>query len=210
MEQVLALYAEPVDPRRPRVCLDEVPVQLLRDPHPPTLPRPGLPARQDYTYDRAGTANLYVLFCPDRGWRHVSVTPRRRAQDFAHQLKALVDEHFPDAEQIRVVLDNLTAHRPAMLYATFPPAEAQRIAQKLAFTYTPPHASWLNMVEIENSILTAQCLDARYPDPERLQAAVTAWAQARNAAHATIDWRFTAEDAREKLHKLYPKLKEAK
>lgn len=210
MEQVLALYAQPADPRRPRVCLDEVPVQLLRDPHPPTLPQPGTPARQDYTYGREGTANLYVLFCPDTPWRHVQVTPRRRGVDFAHQLKALVDEHFPDAEQIQVVLDNLTAHRPAILYTAFPPAEALRIAQKLVFTFTPPHGSWLNMVEIENSILADQCLDTRYPDQAALQAAVTAWADARNATQATITWRFTAEHAREKLQRLYPKLGAAK
>ncbi len=210
MEQVLGLYAEPVDPHRPRVCFDEVPVQLLRDPHPPTRPQPGTPARQDFSYDRVGTCNLYVLFCPDRGWRHVTVTARRRSEDFAYQLKALVDEHFPAAEQIQVVLDNLTAHRPAILYAVFPPAEAFRIAQKLTFTYTPVHGSWLNMVEIENSILAEQCLDARYADRASLQTAVTAWAEARNAVHATIDWRFTAAAAREKLQRLYPKLKEAK
>lgn len=208
MEQVLGLYAAPVNPQRPRVCFDEMPVQLLRDPHPPTGPQPGTPARQDYTYDRVGTCNLYVVFCPDRGWRHVTVTPQRRGEDFAHQLKALVDEHFPEAEQIQVVLDNLTAHRPAILYTAFPPEEAYRIAQKLTFTYTPPHGSWLNMVEIENSILADQCLDARYADRASLQAVVSQWAADRNATQATINWRFTAADAREKLQRLYPKLKE--
>lgn len=208
MEDVLTLYAEPYDPRRPRVCLDETPYQLLKDPTPAVLPRPGQAARHDYEYSREGHCNLFVLFQPERGYRHVTVTDRRTARDFAHQLKALVDDHYPTADVIRLVTDNLNTHHPACLYETFPPAEARRIAAKLEWHYTPKHASWLNQVEIEIGILGRQCLDRRIPDQETLRQEITAWEAARNAAQATIDWRFQCADARSKLSRLYPSLPE--
>lgn len=208
MEEVLELYAAPPDPRRPRVCLDETPYQLLNDLTPATLPTPGHLARQDYEYHREGTCNLFVLFQPETGYRHVTVTDRRTAQDFARQLKALVDEHYPHADVIRLVTDNLNTHRPACLYATFPPAEARRIAAKLEWHYTPKHASWLNQVEIEIGILGRQCLNRRIPTQAQLRQEIAAWERVRNAAHATIEWRFQCADARTKLSRLYPTITE--
>ena len=208
MEDVLELYAETPDPRRPRVCLDETPYQLLADVYPTQPPAPGKAARQDYEYARQGTCNLFVLFQPEAGYRHVTVTDRRTAQDFAHQLKALVDEHFPEAEVIRLVTDNLNTHRPACLYETFPAPEARRIARKIQWHYTPKHASWLNQVEIEIGILGRQCLDRRIPDRATLAREIAAWQAERNTLKATIDWRFQCSDARTKLSRLYPTLPE--
>ncbi len=206
MEDVLDLYAEPPDPKRPRVCFDEVPYQLVGETRAPLPAAPGQPARYDYEYQRNGTANLFVAVQPEAGWRHVDVTDRRTKPDFAHQMRALVDEHFPDADVVRIVLDNLNTHTPAALYETFPPEEARRIVSKLEFHYTPTHGSWLNMAEIENGVLSRQCLERRLPDAATLRHEVAAWQARRNAARATIDWRFTTPDARTKLARLYPSL----
>ena len=204
MEDVLDLYAEPYDPKRPTVCFDERPYQLLEDKYDPLPLKPGQPQRVDYEYERHGRCNLFLVFQPLTGWRQVTVTERRTHEDFAWQMKALVDELFPEAEVIRVVLDNLNIHTPAALYQTFPPEEARRLTRKLDFHYTPKHGSWLNMVEIEFSILARQCLNRRLPDPDSVRREVEAWAEARNAVRATVEWRFTTADARIKLHRLYP------
>lgn len=204
MEDVLELYAEPADPQRPRVCFDEKPYQLLADKHAPRPPRPGQPAREDYEYVRKGTANLFLLFDPDRCWRRVEVTESRTNLDFAHQMKWLVDVGYPEAAVIRVVLDQLSTHTPAALYQAFHPEEARRLTQKLEFHYTPKHASWLNMAEIEFSVLERQCLGRRLADLTALGREAAAWEEARNRTSATIEWRFTAADARSKLHRLYP------
>lgn len=206
MEDVLDLYAEPADPTRPVVCLDECPVQLLDDVRVPLPPAPKRPRRRDYEYRRCGTACLAVAFDPHRGWRHVTVSERRTKVDFAGWLKELVDTYYPAVETIRLVVDNLNTHTPAALYEAFAPDEAHRIARKLEWPYTPKHGSWLNMVEIELSVLADQCLDRRIPDRETLARATTAYTERRNAAKATIHWRFTTADARTKLDHLYPTL----
>jgi DDE superfamily endonuclease len=206
MEDVLDLYAEPYDARRPKVNFDEKSVQLIAETRTPWPVQPGQPARIDYEYQRNGTANLFVMCEPQAGWRHVVVTERRTKHDFAHQMQWLVDERFPDAEVIRVVLDQLNTHRPASLYDTFPPAEARRIRKKLEFHYTPKHGSWLNMAEIELSVLHRQCLERRLPDVPTLTQEVHAYERRRNTQRATIDWQFTSQEARTKLHRLYPSL----
>jgi hypothetical protein len=204
MEDVLDLYAEPYDPRRPWVCFDEKPYQLLSDVRPPQPAAPGRAARVDYEYKREGTCNLFLLLDPHRAWRRVTVTAQRAAADFAHQMKWLVDEGHPEAAVIRVVLDNLSTHTAAALYQTFPPAEARRIARRLEFHYTPKHASWLNMAEIEFSVLERQCLDRRLATQQDVERETSTWTAARNAAQATIHWHFTTAHARTKLHRLYP------
>ncbi len=204
MEDVLDVYTRPYDPRRPQVCLDETSRQLLGDVAPPLPPAPGRPARQDYEYTRAGVCNLFMLCEPLRGWRHVVVSDRRTRADFAHCIKELADSHYPDAERIVLVLDNLNTHTPASLYEAFPPAEAKRLADKLEIHYTPKHGSWLNMAEIELGVLAGQCLDRRLPDRATLAAEVAAWEADRNAATQAIRWRFTTADARIKLKHLYP------
>lgn len=204
MEDILDLYAEPSDPGRPVVCLDERPICLRDDIRPSVPAAPGRPAREDAEYRRGGTGCLAVVFDPHRGWRHVTVAEHRTRTDFAGWLKALVDLHYPEADLIRVVLDNLNTHSPASLYETFAPAEAHRLARKLEFRHTPKHGSWLNMVEIELSVLADQCLDRRLPDLATVEREVAAWEADRNAAQATIQWRFTTGDARTKLHRLYP------
>ena len=204
MEDVLDLYAEPEDPLRPRVCFDECPYQLLSETRRPVPVKPGRAARYDYEYRREGTCNLFVFVQPHTGWRHVKVTDRRTKQDFAQCMKDLVDVHFPEAKVVRVVLDQLNTHTPAALYAAFEPDEARRIIRKLEFHHTPKHGSWLNMAEIELSVLANQCLDRRLPDIETVRCEVKAWQAWRNTAHAQIHWRFTAEDARVKLKRLYP------
>lgn len=204
MEDVLDLYAEPYDPKRPVVCFDERPYQLLADVREPLPPGPDCPQRVDYEYKREGTCNLFTVFQPLKTWREVTVTSRRTKLDFAEQMKALVDETLPQAEVIRVVVDNLNIHTPASLYERYEPEEAHRLARKLQFHYTPKHGSWLNMVEIELSVLARQCLDRRLPTQTAVQDAVTAWYEKRNAAKATINWRFTTTDARTKLKRLYP------
>lgn len=204
MEDVLDLYEEPYDPKRPKVNLDETSKQLIAETRVPLLPKPGQPALYDYEYQRNGTRNLFMFCEPQAGWRHIAVTEHRTMQDFAHQMPWRVDERYPEAERSRVVLDNLNPHNPASRYETFAPAEARRILKQLEFHYTPKHGSWLNMAEIELSILQRQCLDRRIPDDTILTRASSAYEDARNAAHATIAWRFTTTKAREKLHRLYP------
>ena len=204
MEDVLDLYAEPYDPDRPVVCFDETSTQLLADTRPPIPVRPGQPRRQDYEYRRAGTRNIFLTCEPLAGWRHLAITERRTMEDFAHQMQWLVDEAYPDAPVVRVVLDNLNTHRMASLYETFPAAEARRIVKRLEFHHTPKHASWLNMAEIEFSVLTRACLQGRNPDETALQRAINAYEVQRNASKASINWRFNTQDARTKLHRLYP------
>ncbi len=204
MEDVLELYAEPQDPKRPRVCVDERSVQLISEVREIIPAAPGRAERHDYEYKREGTCNLYMIACPERGWRHVKVTQRRGTLDFAHVLKELVDVHFPDAERIRLVMDNLNTHTLASLYEVFDASEARRIARKFEIHHTPKHGSWLNMAEIELSVLANQCLDQRIPDQQTLRCESAAWAERRNGAKATIDWRFTSDSARTKLDRLYP------
>ena len=243
MEEVLDLYEEPYDPRRPVVCFDETSTQLLAQTRPSLPPRPGIPLRRDYEYRREGTRNLFLACEPQAGWRHVAVTQRRTMEDFAQQMRWLVDEAYPEVDVVRVVLDNpvsstgqaLNTHRMASLYEAFPAAEARRIAkrlkfhytpkhgswlnmaeiefsvlsrsclrQRLKFHYTPKHGSWLNMAEIEFSVLSRSCLRQRLLDEEALGREVQALVTERNAARATINWRFSTQDARGKLHRLYP------
>jgi hypothetical protein len=204
MEDVLDLYAEPPDPLRPRLCFDELSYQLVSEARAPVPAAPGRPARVDYEYRREGTCNLFLLARPEAGWRHVEVTDRRTHRDFAEQMRFAVDVLFPEAELLRIVLDNLNTHTPAALYAAFPPEEARRIAREIEFHYTPKHGSWLNMAEVELSVLSGQCLDRRLPDTDTARREVATWEAERNAARATIDWRFTTADARLKLHDLYP------
>ena len=204
MEDVLELYAEADDPTRPRVNFDECSVELHEDARDPLPLAPGRPARIDYEYVRAGTANLFVIVDPTGGRRHVAVTGRRTKADFAAQMKYVCDVMYPDARAIRVVLDNLNTHTVGALYEAFAPAEARRLAARLEFHYTPKHASWLDMAEVEIGVLSRQCLQRRIPDREILGRETAAWAARRNAGHAPIHWRFTVSDARTKLNHLYP------
>ena len=209
MEDVLDLYAEPYDPDRPVVCFDETSTQLLANIREPLPAQPGRPRRQDYEYRRGGTRNLFLFCEPLAGWRvqsltNPAITERRTMQDFAHQMRWLVDLAYPDATVIRVVLDNLNIHRMASLYETFPAAEARRIVKRLEFHHTPKHASWLNMAEIELSALSRACLKGRNPDADALQRAITAYETRRNAARIPINWRFGTVDARIKLQRFYP------
>ena len=208
MEDILEVYTRPYDPRRPLVCMDEMPEQLLADTRLALPPQPGRPARVDYEYERRGTANLFLGCEPLVGQRWVAVTDRRTAIDWAQQIKHLVDVRYPEAERIVLVRDNLNTHTPGSLYEAFPPATAKRLADKLEIHYTPKHGSWLNIAEIELSLLSRQCLDRRIPDTATLQAEVTAWATRRNAAAGPVDWQFTAADARIKLKRLYPTIQE--
>jgi transposase len=203
MEDVLDLYAQPHDTQRPVVCFDESPTQLIGHARSPERVKQGTPARLDYEYVRNGTVNLFVTYDIHAGWRQVDVTQRRTSQDFAHQMKALVDQHYPQAQQVRVVLDNLSTHTAAALYDTFDPAEARRILKKLEFHYVPKHASWLNMVEIEIGVLKQQCLSRRIAELPTLVREINAWQAARNEASARIRWMFTTERAREKLGRVY-------
>ena len=204
MEDLLDLYAEDFDPLRPVVCFDELPYQLVAETCLPLPLRPGKPLRYDYEYRRNGTCNLFMFFQPLAGWRHVEVTEKRTQRDFAYQMKDLVDVLFPEAEVIRVVLDNLNTHSPAALYEVFEPQEARRIVRKLKFHYTPKHGSWLNMAEIEISVLDRQCLDRRLAEIPIVRSEVAAWETLRNDQRATVDWRFTTTKARSKLEFLYP------
>ena len=204
MEDVLDVYQRPLDEKRPLVCLDEASKQLLSDTRPPQPLAVGRPARQDSEYKRNGTANLFMVSAPLLGWRHVEVTDQRRGVDFAQVIKALVDEQFAGADTIVLVLDNLNTHTPASLYQAFTPAEAKRLADKLEVHYTPRHGSWLNMAEIELSVLARQCLAERLASQGNVRREVAAWQECRNAHSAQIDWRFTTAQARIKLKRLYP------
>lgn len=203
---MLDVYAEPADPLRPLVTFDERPVQLLSEVRPALPCAPGQPRRQDSEYQREGTCNLFCFFAPHEKWRHVDVTERRTAVDFAQEMKWLVDFRYPEAEVIRVVLDNLNIHSPASLYQAFAPEEARRITKKLEFHHTPKHASWLNMNELELAVLSKQCLNRRLGSREEVAHEVAAWEAARNAAGATVKWRFTTAHARTRLARLYPAL----
>jgi DDE superfamily endonuclease len=204
MEAVLDLYAEPYDPKRPTVNFDETSKQLIKETRAPLPTTPGQVARYDYAYERNGTRNLFLFCEPQAGWRHIVVTAQRTMHDFAHHMQWLVDEGYPNADLIRIVLDNLNPHKLASLYETFPPHEARRIAKKLEFHYTPKHGSWLNMAELEFSVVSRQCLDRRIPDEATLLRELKAYENHRNAAKAKITWRFTSEQARVKLQRLYP------
>ena len=204
MEDVLDLYAEAPDPKRPVVCFDESPVQLIGEVRQPIPAEPGQLERYDYEYRRNGTVNLFVFLDVHRPWRKVKVTERRAAEDYAQCMRELVDVHYPDAERIRVVQDNLSTHSAGALYQAFPPAEARRILRRLEFHYTPKHASWLNMVEIEIGVLRGQCLDRASTTRKRLVAEIAAWERQRNAAGARIKWMFTTEKARAKMGRAYP------
>jgi transposase len=206
LEDVLAVYARPADLARPLVCFDEAGKELRAATRPAQPVAPGRPAREDAEYVRQGSANCFLAVAPQFGWRHVAITERRTALDWAHAMRDLVDVHFPDAERIVLVLDNLNTHHPASLYKAFPPAEAKRIWDKLEFHFTPKHGSWLNMAELELSVLARQCLARRIPDRATLAAEVAAWSAARNAVGARIAWHFTITDARVRLPHLYPTL----
>jgi len=204
MEDVLDVYMRPYDPLRPQVCLDETSIQLVREKRIPLPMAPGRPARFDYEYERNGVCALFMLNEPIRGWREVVVADQRTGVDLAHVIKHLVDVHYPNAEKIVLVMDNLNTHTPGSLYEAFEPTEARRLTDKLEIHYTPKHASWLNMAETELSVLTTQCLDRRIPDKTTLVEEVTAWMHERNVYERSIDWRFTTPDARIKLKRLYP------
>jgi hypothetical protein len=204
MEDVLDIYAEAPDPKRPVVCFDESPVQLIGEVRQPIPAEPGQLERYDYEYRRNGIVNLFVCIDVHRPWRKVKVTERRPAVDYAQCMRELTDVHYPDGESIRVVQDNLSIHLAGALYEAFAPAEARRILRRLEFHYTPKHASWLNMVEIEIGVLRGQCLDRRIDDPKRLISEIAAWERQRNAAGARIKWMFTTDKARAKMGRTYP------
>ena len=204
MEDVLALYEEPPDPRRPVVCFDETPRQLIGEERVPVRAEPGKRARFDFEYVRNGTANVFMFVDVNRPWRHAKVTDQRTCLDFAACMRDLVDEHYPNADCIRVVLDNLSAHTASALYQAYEPAEARRILSKLEFHFTPKHASWLNMVEIEIGVMAQQCLTRRIGDKNTLTSEISKWERRRNADRAKIRWMFTVDRAREKLGRAYP------
>jgi hypothetical protein len=206
MENTLEVYHRPHDPERPLVCLDETSKQLVAETRAPIPMGPGQPARHDYEYKRNGTANAFMLFAPLEGWRQVKVTERRTAVDYAHVLKDLADVHFPKAEKIVLVQDNLNTHVQASLYEAFPAAEARRLVERFEWNWTPKHGSWLNMAEAELGVLARQCLDRRIEDKPTLEREVAAWVARRNAHNAKADWHFTTADARVKLKRLYPAL----
>jgi hypothetical protein len=204
MEDILSVYARPVDPARPLVCFDECGKDLKAHTRPPRPVAPGRAARQDSEYARHGSVNAFFSYAPYLGWRHAAFSERRTAVDVAYALRELVDVHFPAAERIVLVTDNLNVHRPSSLYEAFPPEEAWRVWQKLEWHYTPTHGSWLNMAELELSVLARQCWQRRIPDRDTLDRETQAWVAPRNAARVTTAWRFTKEDARARLHWLYP------
>ena len=206
MEDILEVYQRPYDRQRPLVCLDESSKQLIAETRVPIAAKPGRPGRHDYEYRRHGTTNLFMMFAPLEGWRHVKVTDRHTAVDYAQVLKELSDTHFPGSEKIVLVQDNLNTHKPASLYEAFPPAEARRLVERFEWHYTPKHGSWLDMAESELGILSSQCLDRRIPDQQVLKDEVEAWVADRNSKHAKANWQFTTADARVKLRRLYPAL----
>jgi hypothetical protein len=206
MEAVLEVYHRPHDPDRPLVCLDETSKQLVAETRQPLPMLPGQPARYDYEYKRNGTANLFMLFAPLEGWRHVKVTESRTAIDYAHVLRDLADLHFAKASRIVLVQDNLNTHAPSSLYEAFPPAQARRLIERFEWHYSPKHGSWLNLAESELAVLSSQCLDRRIASSTALAREVAAWLSRRNASHAKASWRFTTENARIKLKSLYPSL----
>jgi hypothetical protein len=204
MEDVLSVYTRTRDPDRPVVCLDETSKQLVAETRLPIAMKPRQPARADYEYTRNGVANLFMMFAPLQGWRHVKVTDRRTAVDYACALKDLADVHFAQAATIVLVQDNLNTHAAASLYEAFPAAEARRLVERFEWHYTPKHGSWLNLAESELGVLASQCLDRRIPDKQTITDEVAAWVAKRNTHHAFANWRFTTENARVKLKSLYP------
>jgi hypothetical protein len=210
MEDVLEVYHRPYDPQRPVVCFDEASKQLLKETRTPIPAAPGRPATTDYEYERNGTANMFMMFEPLAGKRHVRVTERRTAVDYAYAVRELVDVHCADAAKIVLVHDNLNTHKPASLYEAFPPDEARRILDRLEIHYTPKHGSWLNMAETELGILSRQCLDRRVEDRPVLANEIAAWETARNSAECKVHWHFTTADARTKLWRLYPVIETVK
>ena len=208
MEDVLEVYTRPYDPSRPQVCMDETSKQMLRDARPALSMGPGRTKREDYEYERGGVANVFMFMEPLAGRRWVDITEQRTKVDWAHQIEELVDQRYPKAERIVLVMDNLNTHSPASLYEAFDPEKARRLSQKLEIHHTPKHVSWLNMAEIELSVLSRQCLERRVPDFETLEREAAAWQDRRDAAHVKIEWRFRTEDARIKLRRLYPSLQE--
>jgi hypothetical protein len=208
MEDVLDVYQRPYDPKRPVVCLDEASKELHATPRGNLALEPGKPIRQDYEYERHGVANLFLAIEPLRGHRKVRVTEQRTKRDFAEQLRLLADEDYPKADLIVLVVDNLNTHGPGALYEAFAPEEAHRLAARFEWHYTPEHGSWLNIAECELSVLAAQCLDRCIPDKDQLIREVTAWETRRNSACAKVVWQFTTADARVKLRRLYPVVKE--
>jgi hypothetical protein len=206
MEDVLAVYTRPHDPDRVLVCLDETSKQLIAETRVPIPMKPGRAARVDYEYERNGTANLFMLFAPLEGWRHVKVTDRHTAIDYANVLKDLADIHFPHKKAIVLVQDNLNIHSKASLYEAFPAPEARRLVERFEWHYTPKHGSWLDLAESELGVLSAQCLDRRIPDQQTLSEEIAAWQHQRNAQNTKSDWHFTTKDARTKLKYLYPSI----
>jgi hypothetical protein len=206
MEDVLEVYTRPYDPNRPVVCVDEASKQLVADVIASLPMEPGQPLRQDYEYERCGTANLFMVFEPLAGQRHVQVTAQRTSMDFAAVLKELAAVRYADAEKIVLVMDNLNTHKVAVLYQAYPPEEARRLCERFEVHYTPKHASWLNMAETELSVLSRQCLDRRIGEAELLKHEVAIWEEERNRAQVKVDWQFTTADARIKLKRLYPKI----
>jgi DDE superfamily endonuclease len=206
MEDVLEVYQRPHDPECPVVCLDESSKQLISETRVPIPTKPGHPARHDYEYERNGTANLFMMFAPLEGWRHVEVTDRHTAVDYAQILKQLSDEHFADSKKIVLVQDNLNTHKPASLYEAFPAPEARRLVERFEWHYTPKHGSWLDMAESELSVLSGQCLDRRITDKQTLVKEIAAWEATRNKNNAKADWQFATSEARVKLKRLYPSL----
>jgi hypothetical protein len=204
MEDVLELYQQPYAPKYPVVNMDEKPLQLIKETRQPLPAQPGKPLRYDYEYERVGTANVFLCTEPLTGWRTVDVREHRTGVDWAHQIKSLLDDHYPTAEKVRVVCDNLNTHKVASLYEAFEPSEARRLAQRLELHHTPKHGSWLNIAEIELSVPSKQCLNRRIADLETLRHETKAWEQTRNAKQTGVDWQFTTEDARIRLKRLYP------
>jgi len=204
MEDVLDVYARPVDPKRPVVCFDEAGKDLKAHTRPPQPAAPGRDARQDSEYEREGNRNLFLSYAPHLGRRAIAVTERRTGVDFAYAIRDVVDGQYPEAEAVVLVLDNLNTHRPAALYEAFPPAEARRLLDRIEWHYTPTHGSWLNMAELEWSVLSRQCLARRIPDAATLETELAAWVETRNAERVTASWRFTNAEARQRLPWLYP------
>lgn len=204
MEDVLAVYTRPHDKAMPLLCFDEASKQLLVQTRDPIPMKQGQPRREDYEYERNNTANMFMFFAPLEGWRHIKVTNRRTAIDYAHALKNLSDIHFPNAKKIVLVQDNLNTHKAASLYEAFPPAEARRLVERFEWHYTPKHGSWLNMAESELGVRARQCLDRRIPDKKTLAKEINAWQKNRNKSHTKAKWQFTTDNARIKLKHLYP------
>jgi hypothetical protein len=204
MEEVLDLYQQPYDPDYPVINMDEKPVQLVEETRTPLPAQPGKPMRYDHEYERKGTASIFLFTEPLTGWRRVDAQPQRTAKKWAYQVKELLNDDYPEAQKVMLVCDNLNTHNTASLYETFEPAEARRLAKRLDIRYTPKHGSWLNIAEVELSVLTSQCLDRRIADLETMQQEIKAWEQERNTQQKGVDWRFTTEDARIRLKRLYP------